>query len=95
MEDCSTQEYIAQKKSTCIHQQKQVKGCVCHTVHKVLRKGKEKGKTTKLVITKGYGVQATTIKRQNAFAPTLHTLLKFHVTDGQNMRDQIVSDRRS
>ena len=78
-----------------MHQQKQVKGCICHTVHKVLRKGKGKGKTTKLVITKGYGVQATTIKRQNAFAPTLHTLLKFHVTDGQNMRDQIVNDRRS
>ena len=78
-----------------MHQQKQVKGCVCHTVHKVLRKGKGKGKTTKLVITKGYGVQVTMIKRQNAFAPTLHTLLKFHVTDGQNMRDQIVSDRRS
>ena len=78
-----------------MHQQKQVKGCICHTVHKVLRKGKGKGKTTQLVITKGYGVQATTIKRQNAFAPTLHTLLKFHVTDGQNMRDQIVSDRRS
>ena len=78
-----------------MHQQKQVKGCVCHTVHKVLRKGKGKGKTTQLVITKGYGVQVTMIKRQNAFAPTLHTLLKFHVTDGQNMRDQIVSDRRS
>ena len=78
-----------------MHQQKQVKGCICHTVHKVLRKGKGKGKTTKLVVTKGYGVQATTIKCQNAFAPTLHTLLKFHVTDGQNMRDQIVSDRRS
>ena len=78
-----------------MHQQKQVKGCICHTVHKVLRKGRGKGKTTKLVITKGYGVQATTIKRQNAFAPTLHTLLKFHVTDDQNMRDQIVSDRRS
>ena len=78
-----------------MHQQKQVKGCICHTVHKVLRKGKGKGKATQLVITKGYGVQATTIKRQNAFAPTLHTLLKFHVTDGQNMRDQIVSDRRS
>ena len=78
-----------------MHQQKQVKGCICHTVHKVLRKGKGKGKTTKLVITKGYGVQATTIKRQNAFAPTLHTFLKFHVTDGQNMCDQIVSDRTS
>ena len=74
MEDCSTPEYIGQKKSTCMHQQKQVKGCICHTVHKVLRDNSlGKGKTTKLVITiKGYGVQATTIKRQNAFAPTLY-----------------------
>ena len=79
-----------------MHQQKQVKGCICHTVHKVLRDNSlGKGKTTKLVITKGYGVQATMIKRQNAFAPTLHTLRKFHVTDGQNTRDQIMSDRRS
>ena len=45
-----------------------------------------------LVITKGYGVQATTIKDQNAF---LHrcTLHKFHVTDNQNEPDQIMSDR--
>ena len=64
MEDCSTQEYISQEKSTCMHQQKQVKGCICHTVHKVLRDNSlGKGKTTKLVITKGYGVQAAMIKR--------------------------------
>ena len=31
-----------------------------------------------MMITKGYGVRATTIEDQ-----------KFHVTDGQNMRDQI------
>ena len=38
----------------------------------------------KLVITKGYGVRATTIEGQNAFAP-----------DGQNTGDQITSDKRS
>ena len=32
-----------------MHQQKQVKGCICHTVHKVLRKGKGKGKTLSLI----------------------------------------------
>ena len=40
--------------------------------------------TLKLVITKGYGVRATTIEGQNAFAP-----------DSQNTGDQITSDRRS
>ena len=35
-------------------------------------------------------MRATTIEGQNAFA-----LRKFHVTDSQNMRDQITNDRRS
>ena len=35
------------------------------------------------------------IESQNAFAPTLCSLGKFYVTDGQNARDQITSDRRS
>ena len=49
------------------------------------------------VITKAYGVQATTIKDQNAFAPVLCFMYtcKFHVTDGQNMLNQITSGRRS
>ena len=34
-------------------------------------------------------MQATPIRGPNAFATTLHTLHKFHVTDGQNTRDQI------
>ena len=43
---------------------------------------------------------AKKIEGQNAFAPALCwnksvTVRKFHVTDGQNMRDQIRSDRRS
>ena len=39
---------------------------------------------------------ATTIKGQNTFAPMLcFVFFKFHVTDGQNMHDQITSDRRS
>ena len=37
---------------------------------------------------------ATTIEGQNAFAPSC-ALGKFHVTDGQNRRDQIMNDRRS
>ena len=48
----------------------------------------------KLVITKGYGVRATTIEGQNAFAPRC-ALRKFHVTDSQNTRDQITSGRKS
>ena len=50
-------------------------------------------------ITKGYGVRATTIRGPNAFDVTLRfkhnidhghkcALLKFHLTDDQNMRDQ-------
>ena len=35
-------------------------------------------------------MRATTIEGQNAFAPAL-----FHVTEGQNTRDQFTSDRRS
>ena len=35
-------------------------------------------------------MRATTIEGENAFA-----LRKFHMTDGQNTRDQITSDRRS
>ena len=38
---------------------------------------------------------ATTIEGQNAFAPTVCALHKFHVTDGENTRDQNTSDRRS
>ena len=42
-----------------------------------------------LVITKGYGVLETTIKSQNAFAPTLWCALhKFHGIDNLNARDQ-------
>ena len=42
------------------------------------------------IITKGYGVRATTIEGQNALhqRSVLHT---FHVTDSQNTRDQITS----
>ena len=38
-------------------------------------------------------MQATTIEDQNAFASCASS--KFHVTDSQNTRDQITSDRRS
>ena len=38
------------------------------------------------ILTKGYGVRATTIEGQNRCA-----LPKFHVTDGQNTRDQITN----
>ena len=44
----------------------------------------------KLVITKGYGVRATTIEGLLQCC-ALH---KFHVKYGQNTRDQITSDRR-
>ena len=47
----------------------------------------------KLVITKGYGVQATTNEGQNAFVQRF-ALRKFHATDGQNARDHITSNRR-
>ena len=49
------------------------------------------------VITKAYGVQATTIEGQNALAPVLCFMYtcKFHVKDRQNMLNQITSDRRS
>ena len=49
------------------------------------------------VITKAYGVQATTIEGQNAFAPVLCLMYtcKFHMTDGQNILNQITSGRRS
>ena len=49
------------------------------------------------VITKAYGVQATTIEGQNAFAPVLCFMYtcKFHMTDGQNILNQITSGRRS
>ena len=42
------------------------------------------------ILTKGYGVRATTIEGQNALHQrcALHT---FHVTDSQNTRDQITS----
>ena len=49
---------------------------------------------TKLLITKGYRVWATTIEGQNALLQRC-ALRKFHVTNGQNKRDQITSDRRS
>ena len=51
----------------------------------------------RLVITKGYGVRATTIEGQNSFSRSSKQKCKFHVTDGhgQNTRDQITSDRRS
>ena len=47
-----------------------------------------------LVITKGYRVRATTIKVKTLL---LHccALRKFHVTDSQNTRDHITSERRS
>ena len=48
---------------------------------------------TKLLITKGYRVWATTIEGQNALLQ--RCVGKFHVTNGQNKRDQITSDRRS
>ena len=46
---------------------------------------------TVVVITKGYGVQATMIKGQNVF---LHccALHMFNMTDSQNKADQIMSD---
>ena len=42
------------------------------------------------VITKGYGVRATTIEGQNAFAPSLCycTLRTLHVWESQNTRNQ-------
>ena len=50
-----------------------------------------------LLITKGYGVRAT--RRQRSKVKTLLlqrcALRKFHVTDGQNTRDKITSDKRS
>ena len=46
-------------------------------------------------LTKGYRVQATTIKGQNVSAPTLSFCASFTMVDGQNMRDQITSDRRA
>ena len=49
---------------------------------------------TKLLITKDYRVWATTIEGQNALLQRC-ALRKFHVTNGQNKRDQITSDRRS
>ena len=59
--------------------------------------GQEKTTTTTimtrvLAITKGYGVQATTIKVKTLL---LHgcALSKFHVRDSQNTRDQITSER--
>ena len=45
-----------------------------------------------LVITKGYGVQTTSIEGENAFAHRC-TLRKLHVTDSKNIRDQITSDK--
>ena len=45
----------------------------------------------KLVITKGYGVRTTTIKVKTLLLQRC-ALHKFHVTDGQNMHDQIMSD---
>ena len=54
-EACSTQVYIGQKKSTCRHQQKRVKGCMSYyirdflLVQEVLRDNLlEEGKATKL-----------------------------------------------
>ena len=50
----------------------------------------------KLVLTKGYGVRATTIGRSTLLLQRC-ALRKFHVrvTVGQNTRDQITSNRRS
>ena len=48
----------------------------------------------KLVITKVYGVRATTIESQNALLHC-YALGKSYVTDSQNMRDPITRDRRS
>ena len=43
------------------------------------------------ILTKSYGVRATTIEGRNALHQrcALHT---FHVTDSQNTRDQITSE---
>ena len=52
----------------------------------------------KLVTTKGYGVQVTMIGRPNAvkhFCFNAVRLGTFHLTDDQNMRDQIMRGRRS
>ena len=46
-----------------------------------------------LVITKGYGVRAPTIEVK-ALSLKRCALHKFHVTDSQNTRDQITTDRR-
>ena len=55
--------------------------------------GHHQRKLIKIVMTEGYRVRATTIEGQNAFASMAFG--KFHLTDGQNTRDQITSDRRS
>ena len=39
--------------------------------------------------------QVTTIEGQNAFAINRCALHKFHMTEGQHMRDQITSGRMS
>ena len=58
--------------------------------------GRVKKNISKLVITKGYEVRATTIEGQNAFALTLcFAKVKFSVIDGRNTCDQIAGDRRS
>ena len=55
----------------------------------------ENNKIFLLVKTKSYGMWATTIEGQNAFAPTLCFAQVRHVTGGQNTRDQFMSDRRA
>ena len=52
----------------------------------------------RLVITTGYGVRATTIGGSNAikrFCSNAVLLRKFHLTDGQNTREQLTRGRRS
>ena len=49
-------------------------------------------KSWKLVITKGYRVRATTVK---TLLLQRCALRKFHVTNGQNLCEQVTSDRRS
>ena len=40
-------------------------------------------------------MRATAVEGQTAFAPALCFEYRFHVTDGQNTRDQITRGRRS
>ena len=48
---------------------------------------------TSKIMTKGYGVQVTTIEGQNDFCSSAVLCVNFHMTDGQNTRDQICTIR--